>query len=197
MNIIGSRSPSGPSLADFREVASKGEAVLVTVQGQSCTVLAQGVLQGKFGDRSVLHVQSDVDTTGLFMQAMSDSFGMSLSKTIVDELGLTPSLGKPIGSRNVILALDMAETSMATLEAVDFMTMLDCSATGCGPNFRSALQQLGLASVSVSQTEKVAIDQHMRLRFAQAAAGGESPVAHATAMYWLKTELSHFSKGQT
>jgi hypothetical protein len=197
MNIIGSRSPSGLSLADFREVASKGEAVLVTVQGQSYTVLAQGVLQGKFGDRSVLHVQSDVDTTGLFMQAMSDSFGTSLSKTIVDELGLTPSPGKPIGSRNVMLALDMAETSMATLEAVDFMTMLDCSATGGGPNFRSALQQLGLASASVSQTEKVAIDQHMRLRFAQAVAGGESPVAHATAMSWLKTELSHFSKGQT
>lgn len=180
-------SSSGPSLEAFASAASVGDAVHVSVSGQSMQVLGTGSTPG---GRSVAWVAPDVDTTAMFTNALARTHGQGVAIAVARELGLQPSPGTPLASRVVSQALDMAQTTRAALEGVDFFTQMLCSARSGGPAFQQACQATGVASADVGQAQRQQIDQAMQSRFEQAAAQGQSPVSPGTAQQWLRELLS-------
>lgn len=179
------------ALDEFARAAEQGENVHVEVAGDRYRVLATGQTPG---GRSVAWVAPDSDTASSFMQALSHTYGTSLSRTIERELGLAPNPGKPLASRTISQALDMAKTAQSALAGVDFMTALAFSAQSGGAAFRAACNEANIAPDALTPQEKSAIDQDMASRFGQAAAAGKSPIPPATAHAWLVEILGDSSR---
>lgn len=192
MDISSLGGPFPRQLLDsFNERATQGKEVRVEVDGQSYMVLAQGTLATASGNaRSVAWVQGDVDTTHIFVNAMSQTYGARVSDSITKELGLEPSPGKPLASRLVQQALEMAKISQEVLGGVDFLTALEHSAVAGGRGFHQAVSVLNLDSKSMTAQTRMELDAHMQAKFAQANANGQSPVAAEVASAWLKGLLS-------
>ena len=179
-------SQGSPSLAHFEAAAHDSEAVYISVSGQSMQVLGTGATPG---GRNVAWVAPDIDTTRLFTDALANSYGNGITQTIVRELGLEPTPGKPLSSRTVSQALDMAQTSSQALSGVDFATQLDHSASARGAGFPTACRALTIDPASLSTQRRQEIDAAMQLRFEQASAQGQSPVMADTAQSWLRDLL--------
>ncbi|KAB0614664.1 BspR family type III secretion system anti-sigma factor [Castellaniella defragrans] len=175
-----------PNLDRFAAATRGAESVYISVSGQSMQVLGTGTTPG---GRSVAWVAPDVDTTRLFTAALEHSYGAGIARSVARELGLEPSPGKPLSSRTVMQALDMARTASQALSGVDFVTRLDCSASAQGTGFKAACQALGLDPSGLDPQRRQDIDQAMQLRFEQAAAQGRSPVAPEAAQAWLRELL--------
>ncbi|MCF8161231.1 MAG: hypothetical protein K9J76_11040 [Polaromonas sp.] len=174
-------------LERFGESAARGATLQVSADGKDFKVLAMGQLSAASGaTRSVAWVQSDEDTTGIFLKAMSQSYGARVSSCVARELGLDPSPGKPLASRVVQQALEMAKVSGVALAGVDFMTMLDQSAVADGRGFQTACAELNVDPKSVNADTRLWLDSQMKLRFDDANANGQSPVSPADASAWLK-----------
>jgi hypothetical protein len=189
INALGGQT-AAQVLGAFSAGAAQGDSLRVTVEGQQFHILAQGELPtAGGGPRSVAWVQDDIDTTGLFLQALAAACGTRVSAAISDALGLEPTPGKPLASRAVEQALAMASTSQQALSGVDFLTRLDHSAQAGGPAFRQALAGAGISAAPLSAEQKQQIDSQMSERFAAAAAAGKSPVAPAQAAAWLDSVL--------
>lgn len=186
----GAVSPGLLTTTAFGQAASQGVAVQASVDGQSFTVLAEGQFSGASGSRSVAWVQGETDTTSMFVRALQNSFGAGLSGAVARELGLDPAPGRPLASRLVQQALDMAETGQQALGGVDFLTRLDHSASAGGGAWRAALARAGVDPQSVTAEQKAAIDQAMEARFAAAQAEGKSPVASSQASAWLQETIA-------
>lgn len=139
---ISSVTPSSPfvSLDAFAKAAQSGEDVYVDIAGETLRVLGVGSTPG---GRSVAWVAPNVDTTGMFAQALARSYGQGIASAVSRELGLEPNPGKPLSARTVTLALDMAQTSRDALSGVDFMTRLALSATNDAPAFQQACRDAG------------------------------------------------------
>lgn len=189
----------GPSpqqvLEQFRQGAAQEGPLVAQVDGQSFQVLAQGEMgSASGGARSVAWVRDDVDTTSMFMQALAESQGPKLSSAIAASLGLEPAPGKPLSSRAVQQALDMAQTGRQALAGVDFMTRLEHSAVAGGAAFRQVAAKAGVDPASLSGAERARIDEAMAARFDTAAQAGDA-VPPATATGWLRSLLASRSDG--
>lgn len=178
---ISSVTPSSPfvSLDAFAKAAQSGEDVYVDIAGETLRVLGVGSTPG---GRSVAWVAPNVDTTGMFAQALARSYGQGIASAVSRELGLEPNPGKPLSARTVTLALDMAQTSRDALSGVDFMTRLALSATNDAPAFQQACRDAGVAPSNLDAARRGALDQAMQARFDQAAEAGHGPVSLATAV---------------
>ncbi|MFM9895182.1 hypothetical protein [Achromobacter xylosoxidans] len=189
---ISSVTPSSPfvSLDAFAKAAQSGEDVYVDIAGETLRVLGVGSTPG---GRSVAWVAPNVDTTGMFAQALARSYGQGIASAVSRELGLEPNPGKPLSARTVTLALDMAQTSRDALSGVDFMTRLALSATNDAPAFQQACRDAGVAPSDLDAGRRGALDQAMQARFDQAAESGHSPVSLATAAGWLRDLLKSAS----
>jgi len=178
--------PAAPSIDDFAAAMAKGDAVYISVSGQSLQVLGTGVTPS---GRSVAWVAPDVDTTSLFKDALARTYGQGIAIAVARELGLEPSPGKPLSSRVVSLALDMAQTSSQAMSGVDFATRLEFSARAAGQGFASTCRAEGIDPGKIDAAERQRIDDAMQRRFDQAAAAGQTPVAAETARAWLREIL--------
>ena len=177
----------------FRQGAAKAEEIqAMVVDGHTFKVMAVGQMPTG-SQRSVAWVQGDVDTTALFMQAFSASFGGRLSAAVSQELGLAPAPGKPLASRAVTQALDMAQTGQQAFAGVDFLTQLAHSASAGGAAFKSLVTAQGIPPGVLSKAICSQIDSNMRQRFEAAASAGESPVSATVAANWLRAELTPFA----
>lgn len=191
INSIPVQTFSAPSLDAFARGASQSDQLqAVVVDGKTHTVQAFGQLQTANGQRSVAWVQSDVDTTALFMQAFGASFGGRLSAAVSAELGLEPSLGKPLASRLVIQALDMAQTGQQAFLGIDFLTQLAHSASTGGAAFKAIAADMAIPPAALTDTSRRDIDARMALRFEVAVTNGQTPVSASQADKWLRTELT-------
>lgn len=113
---LSGQTPTPPGLDEFRRSAALGEAVQLQMDGESLKLIATG--QTPSG-RSVAWVDG-ADTTRLFVAALENAVGSTLSQAVANELGLQPAPGKPLSSRTVELALNMVETASTALEGVRF-----------------------------------------------------------------------------
>ena len=197
INPISAKITSSPSLDAFTQGASQSEQLrAVVVDGQAYTIQAVGQMNTAAGPRSVAWVQGDVDTTALFLQAFGASFGGRLSAEVSRELGLQPSPGKPLASRLVTQALDMAQTGQQAFSGIDFLTRLAHSATAGGAAFKEVVAELELPAAVLSDTSRRDIDARMVMRFDAAAASGQTPVSALQAGQWLRAELVASADGQ-
>lgn len=182
---------SALSLEAFARSASQSDQLqAVVVDGQTYTMQALGQLPTAGGQRSVAWVQGDVDTTSLFMQAFGASFGGQLSAAVSKELGLAPNPGKPLSSRLVTQALDMAQTGQQAFSGVDFLTRLAHSATTGGAAFKTIAIELAIAPTALTDANRRDIDARMMQHFNAASASGQTPVSAAQADQWLRAELA-------
>lgn len=112
-----------PSLSvdDFSREASFGRDLRIEIHGESYKIVAAGSTPS---GRSVEWIESSDDATRLFIEALADSYGVSLSRAIIDELGLRPTPGKPLSARTVTMALAMVETARDALDGVHFSEQL-------------------------------------------------------------------------
>lgn len=189
MTLISSDKPSQPydlTLDKFAAASTNADAVYVSVSGESMQVLGTGSMPT---GRSVTWVSPDVDTVSHFSDALAQTYGRAIAKVVANELKLEPNPGKPLSSRVIERALDMAHTSSVALVGVDFLTAMDCSALNGARLFRSTCDSLGLESSNVSLERRHAIDAAMQLRFTEAARNGRSPVSADTAQGWLRELL--------
>ncbi|SEJ50542.1 hypothetical protein [Achromobacter sp. NFACC18-2] len=185
---ISSVTPSSPfvSLDAFAKAAESAPDIYVDISGEKLQVLGMGTTPS---GRSVAWVAQDVDTTAMFAQALAQSYGQGIASAVSRELGLDSNPGKPLSSRTVAAALDMAETSSHALSGVDFMTRLATSATGNTPVFQQACGDAGVSPASLDAARRSALDDAMQARFEAAARSGESPVSLPTAAGWLRELL--------
>lgn len=179
-----------PSLDDFRAAAAHGPEVMVGRDGSQLRVLAQGSTPSQ---RSVAWVEPDsnaADASSVFIDALSRSFSSSIHSAVVRELWLGPTPNRPLSSRQVELAIDMAETAQVAMSGVDFFTQLDCKAATNGGAFQRACSELGIPTGDVGALQRRNIDQAMARQFQEAAEQGRSPVGAATAQEWLKQAIA-------
>jgi nucleotide-binding universal stress UspA family protein len=188
-------SPLGPPALDaFRQSAQDAPEVRVAFDAGSYKVQGQGQFSGAGGNRAVAWVQGESDTTSMFVQALAQSFGGGLSAAVARELGLDPAPGRPLASRLVSQAVDIARTGQQALSGVDFLTLLDHSAAAGGMGFKAVLGPLPIDPATLDGAARAAIDARVKLKFEEAAARGESPVLAATAQAWVKAELLLLTK---
>ncbi|QIL70566.1 hypothetical protein G7048_09485 [Diaphorobacter sp. HDW4B] len=178
-----------PSLDDFRAAAAHGPEVMIGRDGSQLRVLAQGSTPSQ---RSVAWVEPDsnVDASSIFIDALSRSFSSGIQSAVVRELGLAPAPNRPLSSRQVEQAIDMAETAQRAMSGVDFLTQLDCKAASNGGSFQRACSELGIPTGDVGALQRRNIDQAMTRQFHEAAEQGRSPVEAATALQWLKQAIA-------
>ncbi len=187
INVPLTAPPHGsPALEAFTAAAKNNDAVYLSVSGQSLQVLGTGTSSS---GRSVAWVDPDLDTARTFTNVLGQQYGIGITKAIAQELNLTPSPGRPLSSRTITQALDMAQTAHQALAGVDFLTALQCSAQGSGPIFRAACQTLEINPASLSAPQRQQIDQAMRHHFEQAALSGQTPVRPDIAADWLRDLL--------
>lgn len=139
--------------------------------------------------RSVAWIEPETDSTSAFVGALEQSFSQGIRASVVRELGLDAAPGKPLSSRTVMQAIDMAQTSRQTLQGVDFLTQLTLSAVGQSSGFKDVCQASGIPPSAVDAKQREAIDAAMQMRFEAAAREGASPVSMQTAKDWLREEL--------
>lgn len=193
INGISSPSSQMSGIEAFRQGAAQAEEIqAMEVDGHMFKVMAVGQMPTG-SQRSVAWVQGDVDTTALFMQAFSASFGGRLSASVSQELGLAPAPGKPLASRTVTQALDMAQTGQQAFSGVDFLTQLAHSASAGGAAFKSLAAAQGISPGALDKAICSQIDSNMRQRFEAAVTAGESPVSAAVSANWLRAELAPFA----
>lgn len=189
------RPPAGQILGAFREAGQKGDDVRVSVDGQDFKVIAQGQFTSSGGQsRSVAWVQDNVDTTGIFLQAMAQAYGPRISHEISNTLGLEPSPGKTLASRSITQALEMAQVGQQALKGVDFMTQLDHSASASGRAFQRVAGEMQLDLRAMDSGTRQWIDEQMKQGFDAALAEGKSPVSPETATSWLKKLIADISR---
>ena len=159
--------------------------------GSQLRVLAQGSTPSQ---RSVAWVEPDsnVDASSIFIDALSRSFSSGIQSAVGRELGLAPAPApnRPLSSRQVEQAIDMAETAQRAMSGVDFLTQLDCKAASNGGSFQRACSELGIPTGDVGALQRRNIDQAMTRQFHEAAEQGRSPVEAATALQWLKQAIA-------
>jgi hypothetical protein len=177
-----------PSLEAFAEAAQASPDVSVDIAGERLRVLGRGSTPG---GRSVTWLAPHVDTTSMFAQMLERTYGHGIAAAVKRELELDASPGKPLLSRSVLAALDMAATASQALAGVDFVTRLSTSAVGNTPMFQQTCQDCGIDAANVSAEQRQAIDLAMQTRFEKAAAGGQTPVPLSTATTWLQELLQH------
>jgi hypothetical protein len=188
------RPPAGQILEAFREAAKHGDDVFVSVEGQDFKVLAQGQFTPTAGlGKSVAWVQEELDTTNIFMQALSQTYGTRISREVANSLNLAPSPGKPLTARSVSQALEMGQLGQQALGGVDFMTQLDHSASSGGRAFQRAMGELKIDPRALDSGSRQWIDEQMKLEFDAAQGSGQSPVSTETASAWLKKLLVNIS----
>jgi hypothetical protein len=189
------RPPAGQILGAFREAVQKGDDVRVSVDGQDFKVIAQGQFTSSGGQsRSVAWVRDNVDTTGIFLQAMAQAYGPRISQEISNTLGLEPSPGKTLASRSITQALEMGEIGKQALSGVDFMTQLEHSASAGGRSFQLAMNEMQIDPRAMDSGTRQWIDEQMKLGFDAALASGNSPVSPETATGWLKQLIGGMSR---
>ncbi len=130
------------------------------------------------------------DASGMFLQALADTYGQGITTRVARELGLRPAAGQPLSARTVELALAAAETGRQALEGVDFLTMLEHSLRHGGPVVQGILKDLAIDPSRLDTGVQQRIDEAMRQRFADSAAVGQTPVPAEIARKWMKLELS-------
>lgn len=188
----------GPSLQAFQDAIPNAEQVQVHVDGTDFKVLAQGSFSTGSGlSRSVTWVQTDVDTTGIFMRAMAQSYGTRITDQISKTLGLEPAPGKPLSTRLIAQAMDMGQTSQKAMQGVDFMTQLDHSASAGGRSFQRVAGEVGIDPRALDVGGRQWIDEQMQVRFAEAASQGQSPVSQELAGTWLRSLLNKLDTSRT
>ena len=201
MSIEHSSSAFGPNQAPpldaFRKEAEKHDAITLTLEGESWQVRGVGAMPDS--GRQVAWVQSDnpeVDTTSEFVNALSRSFSAGISKAVTGLLDLQPSPGKPLSSRTVSEAIDMASTGAKAISGVDFFTRLQFSAASGGAEFQRVRNEMGLAN-KLDMDDLKRVDSRLDQEFAKAQENGTSPITYLTAEGWLREALAslHLSSG--
>lgn len=185
---ITSSSPL-PSLEKFTEAAKAGQDLYVNINGEQRQILGLGSTPA---GRSVAWLAPDVDTTSMFTQALAHTYGPGIASAVARELGLLPNPGKPLSSRRVEAAVDMANTSRHALSGVDFLSRISTSAMGNTSVFQQACRDRNLDPAMITPEQRQRLDQAMQTRFEQAYAAGHSPVPLATASQWLRELLQQF-----
>jgi len=194
MSISNANGPSAyeaPRLDAFRASAHGADTLHVHLAGGGFHVLGQSAYASGGTERRVSWVDDPAtDTSGLFLQALADTYGSGISTRIARELGLRPAAGQPLSARTVENALQAAETGQQALAGVDFLTMLEHSTRHGSPVVKQVIQELGIDPARLETRVQQRIDEAMRQRFAEAAAAGQTPVPPELARNWMKLELS-------
>lgn len=180
------RGSTGPSLESFRAAAQGGDWLHLAQDGSSWQVKASGATPS---GRQVAWVEPQGDTTSAFVDALGQSFSRGIQAAVARELGLQPAPGRPLASRMVEQALEMAQTGQTALDGVDFFTRLNVSAKQDSAEFLRACKQLGLDPAGVAPAQRTQVDALMQQRFDAAAAGLQGPVSPGVARDWLVQTL--------
>jgi hypothetical protein len=194
MSITNANGPPVPEplrIDAFRDGASGADTLHVHPAEGGLQVLGRSAYASGGNQRQVAWVDDPAsDASGLFLQALADAYGNGISTRVAREFGLRPAAGQPLCARTVEVALEAAETGRQALAGVDFLTMLEHSTRHDSPVLNAVLRELGIDPARLDSPARQRIDEAMRLRFAEAAASGQSPVPPELARKWMKLELS-------
>ena len=187
MTISPLSSSSGfVSLDAFTQAAAGGGEVYADINGERLQVLAAGSLPS---GRSVAWIAPNVDTASMFVDTLARTFGGGVGSAVARELDLVSAPGKPLSSRTITQAVDMAREAGHAMGGVDFVTQLAFSAKASGAEFQRTAAELGIASASLDAGRRQSIDDAMQAQFTAAAATGNSPVEPSVARAWLREIL--------
>lgn len=175
--------PSAPALEAYSDAAQKTQAIYINVANTQYQVL--GVGETPKG-RSVGWIAPDTDTTFMFTQALSQTFGGGIANAVSNQLGLSSAPGKPLSSRTVLSAINMADNAKNAMLGVDFLSRLSSSSTSNTPAFRQACKDCNIDPASIDMTMRQHIDATMQAKFDTAFLNGTSPVPLEQAGEWLR-----------
>lgn len=177
-----------PTLDAFREAASKGEDVFITVDGEQLRVLGEGRLPGS--GRAVAWVEGGDGTSNtqrVFGDALAGRYGSGVAGAVMRELGIdTAAAGKPIAARTVRAALDMAATAGSAIEGANFAVRFAHSAAIGSPAFRDAVIAAGKVPDEVDASTRARIDAAFDARWQAAQAAAPGPLSMEQAAAWLR-----------
>jgi hypothetical protein len=182
--------PPAPALEAYTEAAQKAQDLYVNIDNTQYQVLSWG--QTPMG-RSVAWIAPDVDTTSMFTQALAQTFGRGIASAVANQLGLDPAPGKPLSSRTVMSALDMADQARNAMTGVDFLSRLSTSALANTPIFKQACKDNGVDPTVITAAQRQDIDVAMQAQFEHASTQGLSPVSLETAGKWLRELIKPYA----
>ncbi len=172
----------------FTQAAAGGREVYADIAGERLQVMATGSLPN---GRSIAWIAPNVDTASMFVDALARTFGSGVGTAVARELDLTSAPGKPLSSRTITQAVDMAREAGQALGGVDFVTQLAFSARVSGAEFERTANALGVSVSSLDGNQRQSIDDAMLRRFDDAATSGHSPVSPSVAQSWLSDILNN------
>ncbi|MFC4160031.1 hypothetical protein [Chitinimonas lacunae] len=162
---------NGLSLDAFRQAATQGESVSVSMTPDGPRVLAQG--QTPSG-RQVAWIEPDsvaTDTTQIFLQALQNGYGSRIGQAVARELGLSSAPSKPLSARQVEQAIEMATASQSAFSGLNFMSRTMLSASSLSGEFRQLCQQLKIDPSKLDSKVLAQIDADFQQRFDAASQG--------------------------
>lgn len=177
-----SSSPGFVPLDAFTQAAAGGREVYADIAGERLQVMASGSLPS---GRSVAWIAPNVDTASMFVDTLARTFGSGVGSAVARELDLVSAPGKPLSSRTITLAVDMAREAGHAMGGVDFVTQLAFSAKASGAEFQRTAGELGVSVGRLDAGQRQAIDDAMQAHFDRAASTGNSPVPPSVAQSWL------------
>lgn len=173
-----------PSLDAFRSAANEATDVVAVLEGAAWRVIGLDEVAPSG------HASQGVGTVAVFLDTLSNAFSPGIRTAVERELDLQPVSAQPLPSRQVLAAIEMAETSRQALVGVDFLTRLQFSASQGGLEFRRTCSLLGVRAGQLRAQERCRIDTAMARHFDVAAEEGRFPVSHAAAREWLEQLIS-------
>lgn len=188
--------PDDISLDAFRAAVADGDGWLEVTSGGTLEVVAT---RRKFG-RSVTWVRNgagaDPQLGGLFIEALGRAFGEAMAADIAGECDVRPDDGKPLATRAVRRALDMAAHRQGIYQGMNFLTRLQFAARGRGPEFLASCAAAGVAPGALAPRMLDAIDARFGMLFDQAADGDRTFVDLLRACALMRQTLGELGTGQ-
>ena len=178
------------SLEAFERAAESDASAVIDFDGEQLKVLGRGSLPSGRGVTWVDSSQGAGGVARVFAEALSERFGARVANSVARELGLDATAGKPIESRTVKQAIDMARTASSALDGSSFATQLKYGATTNSAAFRVVASELGLAPERIDGAQRDRIDQLFAVRLREAG----QPPSDADARAWLAEAIQDVTR---
>ncbi len=187
---ITSNSSSPLSIDAFQQAASTGTEIQVSEQDGQLKLLGTGETPSRRQVAWVEGSQQGNDAAALFLQTLLGSYGNRIGQAVARELGLDTQAGKPLTSRQVNLAIDMAATSQTAFSGMNFLSRTAISASANNAEFRAACGEAGVSAQSMDSDARKAIDLVFAKAFNAAADGDRNHIDLPTARSLMRDAIT-------
>ena len=157
---------SNPQIVEaFRKAAAQGGSVIARRNGDGWEVHAVGSAGNDHRVAWLGEGPGDSGTTGLFMEGLRQFYGERIGREVARQLGMREDSEQALDAREVLGALDMANSSQQAFAGLNFLSRQAISARGVSPQFRIVCMARGVLPDRIPPAALARADELFEARF--------------------------------